>query len=278
MVQRRLDTVAAMTTPWTYEFGYSWPILWGYLIPLALFGALALVGRRRRWPRWLVVTLGIPAVWSLFSMVTIHAFGINTPQRLPTEQFLASGSGKVVDVGAGSGRASIGLLLARPRATVTGVDIYTGYYGIDDNTPERFMANARIAGVATRAEAIVGDARELPLPTGAYDGVISSFAIDHITRNGIPKALSEARRVLKPGGEFLLMIVNVDAWVLLTSPPLAHHPRANPTRWRTMLETAGFDVVEQGTKPMTMYFLSRAKPSATSKAGTAGEGTCAHCP
>ena len=246
-----------MTSPFTYDFGYSWPILWGYLIPIALFGGLAGLGLWLGWRRWLVIGSSLLASWSLASMVTIHAFGINAPQRLPTEQFLASGSGRVVDVGAGSGRAAVGLLLARPRVTVTGVDIYSGYYGIDDNTPERFMVNARIAGVADRAEAIVGDARELPLQTGEYDGVISSYAIDHISRDGIPKALSEAGRILKPGGEFLLMIVNVDWWVLLTSPPMAHHPRANPVRWRTMLETAGFEIVEQGTKPMTFYFLSR---------------------
>jgi len=247
-----------MTTPFTYDFGYSWPVVWGYLIPIALFGGLAGLGLWLGWRRWLVIASSIPAVWSLVSLVTIHAFGINTPQRLPTEQFLASGSGRVVDVGAGSGRAAVGLLLARPRVTVTGVDIYSGYYGIDDNTPERFMLNARIAGVADRAEARVGDARELPLATGEYDGVISSYAIDHIERDGIPKALSEAGRVLKPGGEFLLMIVNVDWWALLTSPhAMAHHPRANPVRWRTMLEAAGFEIVEQGTKPMTLYFLSR---------------------
>jgi SAM-dependent methyltransferase len=196
-------------------------------------------------------------VWAAFSLVTIHTIGINAPQRLPTERFLASGAGRVVDVGAGSGRAAVGLLLARPRVTVTGVDIYSGYYGIDDNTPERFMVNARIAGVADRANAVVGDARDLPLGTGEYDGVISAYAIDHIGREGIPKALSEAPRVLKPGGEFLLMIINVDWWALLTSPPMAHHPRANPERWRAMLETAGFEIVEQGTTPMTLYFLTR---------------------
>jgi ubiquinone/menaquinone biosynthesis C-methylase UbiE len=260
LVQQRIDTVTAMTTPFTYAFGYSWPIVWGYLIPIAVFGGLAGLGRWLGWRRWLVIASSIPAVWAFVSMVTIHAFGINTPQRLPTEQFLASGSGRVVDVGAGSGRASVGLLLARPRVTVTGVDIYSGYYGIDDNTPERYMVNAHIAGVADRAKALVGDARALPLATGEYDGVISSYAIDHISREGIPKALSEAERVLKPGGEFLLMIVNVDWWALLISPPMAHHARANPNRWRTMLESAGFEVVEQGTKPMTLYFLSR-KPS-----------------
>ena len=247
-----------MTSPFTYDFGYSWPVVWGQLIPMALFGGLAGLGLWLGWRRWLVIASGVPAVWAAVSLLAIHAIGINTPQPLPTEQFLASGSGRVVDVGAGSGRAAVGLLLARPRVTVTGVDIYSGYYGIDDNTPERFMLNARIAGVADRADAVVGDARELPLATGKYDGVISSYAIDHIARDGIPKALSEAKRVLKPGGEFLLMIVNVDWWAMLISPhAMAHHPRANPVRWRTMLETAGFEIVEQGTKPMTLYFLCR---------------------
>ena len=152
----------------------------------------------------------------------------------------------------------MGLLLARPRVTVTGVDIYSGYFGIDDNTPERLIRNARIAGVASRAQAMVGDARALPLPSGEYDGVISSFAIDHLPRTDIPSALSEARRVLKPGGEFLLMLVNVDWWALLTSPhAMAHHASPDPTRWRAMLEAAGFAVEEHGTKPMTLYFLGR---------------------
>jgi len=247
-----------MTSPFTYDFGYSWLIVWGQLIPIALCGGLAVLGLWLGWRQWLLIALTVPALWATFSLVTIHAFGINAPQSLPTDQFLAAGSGRVVDVGAGSGRASVGLLLARPRVTVTAVDIYSGYYGIDDNTPERFMANARIAGVADRANAVVGDARALPLTTGEYDGVISAFAIDHLTRDGIPTALSEAHRVLKPDGEFLLMIVNVDWWALLSSPhAIAHHPRANPIRWRTMLETAGFEIVEQGTRPMAMYFLSR---------------------
>jgi SAM-dependent methyltransferase len=120
------------------------------------------------------------------------------------------------------------------------------------------MANARIAGVAERAEAQVGDARELPLATGAYDGVISVAAIDHLPRAGILAALAEAARVLKPGGEFLLTIVNVDAWAWVASPhAMVHHPRADQGQWRAWLESSGFDVVEQGTQPGALYFLSR---------------------
>jgi SAM-dependent methyltransferase len=183
---------------------------------------------------------------------------LNLPLQLPTEQFLSSGSGRVVDIGAGSGRAAVGVLLAKPGVSVTGIDIYRGFYGIDDNTPARFMTNARIAGVAKRAEAKVGDARELPLATGAYDAAISLAAIDHLPQAGVPKALNETARVLKPGGEFLLMLVNVDAWAWVASPhAIAHHPRAEPDRWRTLLQSAGFGVVEQGTQPGVLYFLCR---------------------
>ncbi|HUP41207.1 MAG TPA: class I SAM-dependent methyltransferase [Vicinamibacterales bacterium] len=258
-----------MTTPFTYHFGYSWPITWGLLVPLALFGGLAALGIWLRWRRWMVVACSVLAIWAVAGLVITHAmFRLTLPEEMPTAQFLLSGSGRVVDIGAGSGRAAIGLLLAKSRVTVTAVDIYTGYYGIDDNTPERFMRNARIAGVADRAEAKIGDARELPLPSSSYDGAISLAAIDHIRRADIPKALAEAARVLKPNGEFLLMVVNVDGWAMFASPhAIGHHARADADRWRSMLTSAGFDVLEQGTRPAMLYFLTR-KPDPSSRSSS----------
>lgn len=248
-----------MTTPFTYAFGYSWWIVWGHLVPIAVFGALALIGARRRWQRGLVAASAAIAVWGVAGLLITHfLFRLGFPLQLPTERFLTEGGGRVVDIGAGSGRAAVGLLLARPRTNVIGVDIYRGFYGIDDNTPQRFMLNARIAGVADRAEAIVGDARQLPLATGTFDGAISLAAIDHIRRDDIPKALSEAARVLKPGGEFLLMLVNADGWARFASPhAIGHHPSADPNRWRALLTSAGFDIVEEGTQPAVLYFLAR---------------------
>lgn len=256
-----------MTTPFTYDFGYSWPITWGLLVPLALFGGLAALAIRLKWRRWLAIVSGAVAMWAIAGLLITHfVFRLSFPQELPTQRFLSSGTGRVVDIGAGSGRAGIGLLLERPRVAVTAVDIYRGYYGIDDNTPDRFMMNARIAGVADRTEAIVGDARELPLATGTYDGAISLAAIDHIPRAGIPAALAEAARVLKPDGEFLLMIVNADHWAMFASPhAIGHHPRSDAGRWRTLLVSAGFDIVEEGTRPAVRYFLTRKRsPSSRS--------------
>jgi len=252
-----------MTSPFTYDFGYPWPITWIHLIPLVLGFAALVLGLRLHWRRWLVVLSGVIGIWGAVGLVLTHTMmgGLNAPQRLPSERFLASGQGRVLDVGAGSGRALIGLLLARPRATGTALDIYTGFFGVADNTPERMMRNARIAGVADRADTLKADATKMPLPDGSYDAAISSYAIDHMGREGTPKAIKEVARVLKPNGEFLLEIVNPDAWTTVMMPiphlGLNAHFRPDPARWRAMLKDAGFEVLEEGTAPATLYWLAR---------------------
>ena len=243
----------------TYEFGYAWSIAYGLTIPLALAGALAGVAIWRGWPRWTYLLTALVMVWAIIGLFLVNViFGINRPMTLPTERFLASGSGRVLDVGAGSGRAAMGVLLARPGTTVTGIDLYQGFMGIEDNTPERFMSNARVAGVANRADAIRGDARSLPFDNAAFDAVVSSYVIDHLRHEGKVKALAEIARVLKPRGEFLLMIVDADWTTRLFSPhALGHHPRQDPIRWRTLLDQAGFATEEEGKKPATLYWLAR---------------------
>jgi SAM-dependent methyltransferase len=252
-----------MTSPFTYDFGYPWPITWIHLVPLVLAATAAALGLGLRWRRWVVVLSAILAVWSAVGLVLTHTImgGLNAPQRLPVDQFMASGRGRVLDVGSGSGRALIGLLLARPQATGTALDIYSGFFGISDNTPARMMRNAEIAGVADRADTVTADARKMPLPDASYDAAISSYAIDHMGRQGSTEAIHEVARVLKPNGEFLLEIVNPDIWVKVMMPiphvGLNAHFRPDPARWRAMLRGAGFDVIEEGSAPATLYWLAR---------------------
>ena len=158
-----------MAAMFTYDFGYSWWIVNGHLIPLAVFGALAAVALWRTWPRWLAAVFSLIALWALASFGLLQT--LRLPASLPSEQFLASGTGRVLDVGAGSGRLAIGVLQARPQARVTALDIYSGYFGIEDNTPERLMANARAAHVGDRLDWKVGDMRKLPFSDGEYDAV-----------------------------------------------------------------------------------------------------------
>jgi SAM-dependent methyltransferase len=252
-----------MTSPFVFDFGYPWSITWIHVIPLALGLAAVALGVRRGWRRWVVGLWGIVGIWGIVGLILINTMmgGLNAPQRLPSDQFMASGRGRVLDVGAGSGRALIGLLLARPKATGTALDIYTGFFGITDNTPERMMRNARIAGVANRADTVTADATKMPLADASYDAAISSYAIDHMGRKGTPKAIQEVARVLKPNGEFLLEIVNPDIWTKVMMPiphfGLNAHYKPDPARWRAMLKVAGFQVIEEGTGPATLYWLAR---------------------
>jgi SAM-dependent methyltransferase len=241
-----------------YDFGYNFWVAYGHVVPLTIFGLLAALAVWQGW-RWMAVLCGGGAAWSVFGLVVTHAlFHINSPAPLPTERFLAAGTGHVLDAGAGSGRGAIGLALARPKVTVTALDIYQGNYGIDDNTPEHLMKNARIAGVADRVDARRGDMRDMPFAPATFDAAISIAAIDHLRHEGIVRSLAEVSRVLKPGGEFLLEIVRVDLWSWLASPhAMAHHRTQNPEEWRSMLGAAGMDVLEQGTQPATWYFLAR---------------------
>ena len=50
---------------------------------------------------------------------------------------------------------------------------------------------------------IGGDAEALPIADGAVDAYATAFCIRNVTH--IPRALAEARRVLKPGGRFLCL-------------------------------------------------------------------------
>ena len=245
----------------SYDFGYSWSVRYAMLLPLIVAGGIAAFAAWRTWSRWVIVPMAVIALWAAAAIVILNAM-LNRPMPLPTERFLASGSGRVLDVGAGSGRASIGVLLARPHTTAIGVDIYSGYWGIDQNTPDRFMKNARIAAVAERASARVGDMRELPFGNSEFDGVVSSYAIDHLPRAERPKAIGEVARVLKPGGEFLLSIIRVDWKTWLVSPLLAHHPSQGPEPWRALLRDAGFTLQEEGTRFTTLYFLAKKQGAA----------------
>ena len=241
-----------------YDFGYSWPLRYAMLVPLLLAGIVAAIAAWRSWPRWVFLPLVLVGIWAVVAVVVLNLM-LGRPMSLPTERFLTSGSGRVLDVGAGSGRAAIGVMLARPQTTAVGVDIYSGYWGIDENTPERFMRNARTAGVEARASARVGDMRQLPFADREFDAVVSSYAIDHLRRDERTKAIAEVARVLKPGGEFLLMVVQVDWRTWLISPMLAHHPSQNPEPWRAWLQENGFSLEEEGTRLATLYFLAKKK-------------------
>lgn len=144
----------------TYDFGYSPAWAYGHLVPLTVFTLLTTLAVWRTWHRLVVLLLGTLATWALAAFLIVQAvLEPNRPLTLPTEAFLSGGRGEVVDLGAGSGRSSLMVLLGRPQSRVTALDIYRGCYGIDENTPDRIRANARAAGAESRLTVQVGDMR-----------------------------------------------------------------------------------------------------------------------
>lgn len=262
--------------PFQYDFGYGFWWNYGHLLAIVPFGLLALAAWRLGWPRFVVVGAAIGAIWGLAGLWIVQGpMRLNLPLELPTGRFLPAGSGRVLDGGAGSGRATLMVLEERPDTRVLAIDLYAGYFGIDDNTPARLMRNAEKAGVADRVEAQVGDLTDLAFDDASFEAAVSAYVIDHLGREGAERAVGEIERVLKPGGQFLLMIINPDGWIRTAYPFFVHHGyfggRTNHDRWRARVEDAGLDVLEMGTRPGTLWLLAE-KPRALSPSAAPASG------
>ena len=60
--------------------------------------------------------LGAITLWAFSSFLVVRfLFDINGRATMPTESFLKSGAGKVLDMGAGTGRSTLMVLEARPQ-------------------------------------------------------------------------------------------------------------------------------------------------------------------
>lgn len=106
------------------------------------------------------------------------------------ERVLAHATGRVLDVGIGSG---VNLPLYTDRSTEI--------FGLEPHPTLLKMA----AGKKTRvpAKLIEGSAESIPLEDASVDTVVTTWTL--CTIPDVAKALAEMRRVLKPDGQFLFV-------------------------------------------------------------------------
>jgi len=248
------------------NFGYPWWLSYGHLPLVAGSGLLLALGFWRKWPLWTIIVLSPLFLWSSTALLAARfVLNLNGEAELPTQSFLRSGVGRVLDIGAGTGRSSIMVLKARPQATLVALDLFgqsfEQHFGPSQSPQQRLQANLEAAGVQQRAAIVTADMRELPFEPSTFDAIVSAYVFEHLNREGIQKSLAEAARVEKPGGDFLLMLVAKEPWMQYTFGPMLMHAHLQGAEWWTpRLREAGFQVIEEGTHPATLYLLARRSP------------------
>lgn len=102
----------------------------------------------------------------------------------------------VLEVAFGTGVQLARLAQASPEGRTVGIEPSTGMLR---------QARRRLAAAGLdRVELVAASALELPLPDASFDLVVNAYMLDLLPRDDIPRALSEFKRVLRPGGRVVL--------------------------------------------------------------------------
>jgi arsenite methyltransferase len=123
------------------------------------------------------------------------------------DELQLQGDETVLDMGCGRGAVLLAAAKRLPRGRAIGVDLWQADQ--TDNSPSATLANAKLENVADRIELHTADMTALPFDDNSVDVIVSSLAIHNIPgHDGRRKALSEAMRVLRPGGRLAI----ADLW------------------------------------------------------------------
>lgn len=103
---------------------------------------------------------------------------------------------RLLDVAGGTGDIAFRYLRRAPEAGAVVLDLTASML-------EEGRQRAEAEALSERLEWVVGDAMALPFSANSFDAYTISFGIRNVTR--INDALSEAYRVLRPGGRLLVL-------------------------------------------------------------------------
>ncbi len=120
------------------------------------------------------------------------------PIELPTwvlDGYVWRGDETVLDIGTGSGQYLAPLRQRLPRGRIIGADLAWG-----------MLRDLRARGAPGDAALLNADAEALPLADDSCDVIIASYVLFFVP--DIPRAVAEARRVLRPGGALLAVTMD----------------------------------------------------------------------
>jgi arsenite methyltransferase len=206
---------AARRVPTRPDYGLDAPGVVRNFLAIGVLGVVAIVlnllgvWTTRHWSAAILVPLSFVGaaflVTGLFMVWSSRVGKVRSRERY-LDRLPWRGDERVLDVGCGRG---LFLVAAAKRldkgGRAVGVDLWQAE-DLAGNSPDATLANARLEGVADRVEVRTGDARQLPFPDASFDTVVSSVALHNIyDEPGRRQAIVEIARVLKPGGQVLIV-------------------------------------------------------------------------
>ena len=186
------------------------------------------------------------AVAENYRTSTVHSQGEDLPRLVAAASL--TGIETVLDAGCGAGHASAAV--APFAAAVVALDLTAAML----RQTERLTAERGLNNITT----LEGDVEAIPAANGVYDRAVSRYSAHHWPDPAV--ALSELRRVLKPGGVFVLSDIvappapALDTFLqtveLLRDP--SHVRDHTVGQWLAMLAGAGFaaEVVYEWRLPL----------------------------
>lgn len=140
----------------------------------------------------------------------------------------------VLELGAGSGAATMELLRRAPRVTSLEPD---------QASARRLTTRANHAPSRTNVSVIGGDAAGLPFADRTFSSVIAILMLHHLKSAELQDgAFSEVSRVLRPGGVFLAFDLP-NAWIHRVFHAKSTFVPLDPTTVSSRLTSAGLDHV-----------------------------------
>jgi SAM-dependent methyltransferase len=184
---------------------------------------------------------------ALYAMSPVHRSGPSLPVLV--EMAAAEPGDLALDVATGTGNTA--LALAPMVRRVTGLDVASAML---DQARGRAQAE-NIENV----EFVSGSAEDLPFPNAGFSLVVSRHAPHHF--HDLDKFLREVRRVLKPGGRFVVadqispsaQVADwVDRWERKRDP--SHFRQRTVNEWRQVSAAAGFSWIRDQAVPYELPF------------------------
>ena len=126
----------------------------------------------------------------------VISFGIDISWRKKVVQLVSKNNPKqILDIATGTGDLAIMMSQLNPDKII-GLDISAGMLDVG----KRKIANVNLSD---KIDMVVGDSENMPFDDNTFDAITVSFGVRNFAN--LDKGLTEIKRVLKPGGTFVVL-------------------------------------------------------------------------